>query len=63
MKALRKLWIKMNNTVEEVLKNEKGQAITEYALIIGLIVLVVIVAIGGIGQKLLAIFTDLINAL
>ena len=63
MKTLRRLWIKMNNTVEEVLKNEAGQAITEYALIIGLIVLVVIVAIGGIGQKLLAIFTDLIDAL
>lgn len=46
-----------------LIKDERGQAITEYALIIALIVLVVIVVISGLGTKLVEVFQSLIDQL
>jgi pilus assembly protein Flp/PilA len=46
---------KMKNLVVE----EEGQALTEYGLIIGLIVVGVIVFLGTVGDELVEIFTDL----
>lgn len=51
------------NLLTRLFKEEEGQAITEYALIIGLIVLVVIVAIGALGGKINEIFEALVTQL
>lgn len=52
MNLLRRLW-----------NEEDGQAVTEYALIIGLILLVVIVAVSGLGTKIKSIFEELTKSL
>ncbi len=49
--------------LKRLFKEEEGQAVTEYALIIGLILLVVIVAISGLGTKIKEIFENLISSL
>lgn len=51
------------NLLMRLFKEESGQAVTEYALIIGLILLVVIVAITGLGTKIKEIFENLVNSL
>lgn len=51
------------NILTRLLKEESGQAVTEYALIIGLILLVVIVAITGLGSKIKEIFENLVDGL
>jgi len=45
-----------------VLRDEKGQTIVEYALIIALLVLVVIVAMMGIGQRINNSFSTINSA-
>ncbi len=45
------------------MKNEKGQGMVEYGLIIGLIAIVVIVALTALGGGLEGIFTDINTAL
>lgn len=56
--------MKLMNYVKGFVKeNEEGQAITEYALIIGLIVLVAIVAISALGDSIKAVFESLVAAL
>jgi pilus assembly protein Flp/PilA len=44
-------------------KSKKGQGMVEYGLIIGLIAVVVIAILGGVGQKLVALFTQISGAL
>lgn len=44
-------------------KNEKGQGLVEYALILALIAVVAITMLTGIGQKILQKLTDISNAL
>lgn len=51
------------NLLKRLLIEEEGQAVTEYALIIGLLLLVVIVAITGLGTKINEIFQNLLKGL
>lgn len=47
------------NKFMQILKNEEGQAMTEYGLIIALVAVVVIVALGAIGTNLNTKFTGI----
>lgn len=51
---VKKAWDKMKN----VLKNKRGQGLVEYALILVLIAVVVIVAVRSIGSTTNKIFTN-----
>ena len=42
----------------QILKDEDGQGMVEYGLIIGLIAIVVIVALVALGPKIIDIFTN-----
>jgi len=42
-----------------VIKDQRGQDLAEYALLIALIAIVVIVAVGLLGQQINAIFTKI----
>jgi pilus assembly protein Flp/PilA len=44
-------------------KSEKGQTLVEYALILVLIALVVIVMLGGIGQSVNSVYSTINSAL
>ena len=44
-------------------KNEKGQDLAEYALLIGLIALIVIVAVTLLGSQISTIFQNITDAL
>lgn len=44
-------------------KEEKGQALTEYGLLVGLIAVGVIAVLALIGPKLITIYTNISNAL
>lgn len=65
MKSLKSLWVKQDDMkrrvkerFQQVLHNEKGQGMVEYGLIMALISVVVIVMLTGIGENLLARFTE-----
>lgn len=45
------------NVLSQMMKSKKGQGMVEYGLIIGLIAIVVIVALGLLGDGLDGIFT------
>ena len=49
--------------MKELWLNEEGQGMAEYGLIIALIAVVVIAALTLMGQKIMAKFTDVNNAL
>lgn len=49
--------------LKKLLKNEKGAAVTEYALLIALIAIAVIGAIILLREQLIAVFTYIANAL
>lgn len=51
------------NRVLSIFKNEKGQGMVEYALLIGLIAVVVIAVLVLLGPAIAAKFQDIINAL
>lgn len=44
-------------------RNQKGQAMVEYGLIIALIAVVVIVALGPLGTKIKEMFTDVAGSI
>lgn len=46
-----------------VLKNEKGQGMVEYGLIIALVSVVVIVVLGDMGDNLILKFQEIVDAL
>jgi len=45
--------------LKSYLRDEKGQGMVEYGLILALIAIVVIAAVTGIGQELLSKFTEI----
>lgn len=47
----------------EILKNNKGQGMVEYGLIIALIAIVVIVALTPAGSAIADVFTQITNSL
>jgi len=49
--------------VKSLLKNEKGQALIEYTIIVGLISLATVVAIGNVADQILDIWNDLAEEL
>ena len=48
--------------LREFLRNESGATAIEYSLIAGFIALAIIAAVGMTGDKLVAMFTSLLNA-
>ena len=53
----------ISRLARELLKNEQGGEVLEYALIAGLIVVASIAAISAVGNKVLARWTSLQNSL
>lgn len=48
---------------ERLYKEEEGQGLVEYALIIALIAVLCIVSIGGVRDAVIAVFEDIANKL
>jgi Flp pilus assembly pilin Flp len=53
----------MTELIRNMWSNDEGQDLIEYALMLTLILLVSVAAIGGIGSKVSAIFTNTNSAL
>ncbi|MCM0082879.1 Flp family type IVb pilin [Geomonas sp. Red32] len=53
----------LRNAYQKALRNEKGQGLVEYALILVLIAVVVIAAVRGIGTQANATFSTINNNL
>lgn len=53
----------MKNMLARFLADESGQGMTEYALILALIAIVVIVALGLLGGKIKEVFENITNEL
>jgi pilus assembly protein Flp/PilA len=53
----------LKNKVLSVLKHEEGQGMVEYALLVGLIAVVVLASLLLLGPKLKAMFDDIVNAI
>lgn len=51
------------NMIKASLKNEEGQGMVEYALIIGLVAIVLIVGLGALQGDIAAVFTKIGAAL
>lgn len=49
--------------MKRLVREEEGQGLAEYALILGLIVLVVIAVMSGVGEKIRNQFTKIGNTL
>lgn len=47
----------------QYLKDQKGQGLVEYALILVLVSIVAIVALGGVGDQVVAVFNNITNGL
>ena len=54
---------KLKNQALSILKNKKGQGMIEYALIIGLVAVVVIAVLVLLGPAISAKFQEIVNAL
>lgn len=53
----------MKNLVGRLVKEEEGQALTEYGLLVGLIALALVAVVTAFGGELRSIFNQLINQL
>lgn len=53
----------IKSRLKEVLKQEKGQGMVEYALLVGLIAIVVIVALVALGPTIAEKFVEITDAL
>lgn len=51
------------NMIKRLWKEEEGQALTEYGLIIGLIAVVCITAVGLLGDQIVAVFNSITDNL
>ncbi|MBT9155557.1 MAG: hypothetical protein DDT37_00524 [Firmicutes bacterium] len=51
------------NLIKKMLRDQSGQGMVEYGLIIALIAVVVIGAVGFLGEEILAIFNSIATAL
>jgi len=54
---------KIKNYVVSILTNEKGQGMVEYALLIGLVAIVVIAVLVLLGPAIVAKFQQIVDAL
>ena len=57
------MFINLFNFLSKKVNNEKGQGMVEYALLIGLIAIVVIAVLVLLGPAIAAKFQEIINAL
>ena len=57
------LWIWVQSQVKWVRQAERGQGLVEYALIIALIAILVITALLALKGQIIAVFTNISNAL
>jgi pilus assembly protein Flp/PilA len=55
-------YLEINNWIES-LKREEGQTLTEYALLLVLIAIVVVVAVSQLGQQIELIFKNIASQL
>ncbi|MFM8446972.1 MAG: Flp family type IVb pilin [Candidatus Nanopelagicaceae bacterium] len=62
-KTLLKVNSDLNNYLSKLKKNETGATAVEYALIVGLIAVVIIAAVTLLGTQVRDIFTSITNAL
>jgi pilus assembly protein Flp/PilA len=53
------VYLRIRNYIEDLLRKEEGQTLTEYALILVLIAIVVIVAITALGEQISNVFEDI----
>jgi len=53
----------MRNWLRSWIRDEKAQTLTEYALILVLIAIVAIAVMSGLGERIKAIFNEVITAL
>lgn len=53
----------MKNLIQRFYKNTSGQALSEYALILALIAVVVVGAVALFGEQISAVFTSLTSSL
>ncbi|MGD6991886.1 Flp family type IVb pilin [Sutcliffiella horikoshii] len=53
----------MKNLMIRVFKEEEGQGLTEYGLLVGLIALGVVAAVGLLGDKIGEVFTNITKEL
>lgn len=53
----------MKNEVMKFLRDEEGATAIEYGLIAGLLAIAIVVVVGTVGDKLLAIFTNVDTSL
>ena len=49
--------------IRSLVKEEKGQGLVEYALIISLIAIVVIISLSGLGSKIAGVFSRINGSL
>ena len=53
----------MKKIILDLIKDEKGQALSEYAVILGVILLAAIAAVTAFKDKIIELFNDVTNAL
>jgi len=63
MKKLKELYEKMIVRIFTALRSEEGQGLIEYALILVLIAIVVIIMLRGAGQQVNAVYSKINSAL
>ncbi len=49
--------------LKRLLKNEKGQALSEYGVILGIVLVAVIAVLGLFGDAIVEVFNNIIDAL
>ncbi|GAU76340.1 Flp family type IVb pilin [Fusibacter sp. 3D3] len=49
--------------IKKIIKDEQGQALSEYGLVLGIVVIAVIVTLGLFKDAIVKMFTDITNAI
>ena len=57
------VYLRIRNYIEDLLRKEEGQTLTEYALILVLIAIVVIALLGLLGQQIQTVFSQITSGL
>lgn len=51
------------NIIRKLIKDENGQALSEYGLVLGIVAVAVIAALVTLKDKILSLFTDISNSI
>ncbi len=57
------VYLRIRNYIEDLLRGEEGQTLVEYALILVLVAVAVIVILGVLGNQINEVFTSIVNQL